>query len=242
MAEEIIVVRFKELYIASLVLFAIGIILVPINQLYSTLVLFGLVGLWTRIPTFFADFLKDLEQVDFLTIMIALNIGGWIAGWFGMVVMLFSRAFAPLEWPMYTMKDSLCFFVCGNLVPFIYNYWGGNLLLTAYTFTTIRYILYMILTILIEPGAIAIEAMYLTMGAPVAYLVNTGAITFFAPLTAPILKHGVGLNIELISIVLVILLLGAAAEYLNKKYLKKPKKEGHEMRMPFAESPSGIHS
>jgi len=239
---ETIVVRFRELYIASIVIFAASLVLIPINQLYSTLILFGLIGLWTRIPTFFSDFLKDLEQVDFLTIMIAIHIGGFIGGVFGMVVMLFSRIFAPLEWPLYTLKDSICFLIGGMLVPAFYGFFGGNLLMTAYTFTAFRYLFYLFLTLFIESDAFFLEVGILAASAPIAFLVNTGAITLFAPLIEPILKRGIGFNIELIITVLIILSLAAAAQYLNKKYGHKLKKKGREIVEPAVVARRGIHS
>lgn len=238
---EIQVVRFKELYIASIIIFAVGIALIPLNQFYATLILFGLIGLWSRVPTFFADFLKDFEQVDFLTIMIAVNVDGMTAGIFGMVTMLFARAFAPLEWPLYTVKDSISFFVAGNLTPFFYSFWGHNLFFTAYTFTAVRWLFYLVLTALIESDALGLELGYVAMSIPTAYLINTGAIAFFAPLTAPILKRGFGINAELIAMAILILGLATLAQYLNKKYGHKMKKKGHEVVEPQVIERKGIH-
>ena len=201
--EEII--RFKELKYASLGLFVFSLVLIPFNTTLSAIFMFAVVGLWSRVPAFLSSFTKDSEIIDFLTVVIALNLGGLAGGLFGASMMLFSRIFAPLEYIGYTAKDSVSLFVAGNVVPIIFFITGGNLLFSMYGFTAIRYIVYIILTGIFEPEWLMMEIGYCFIGIFTAYMSNTLVVAVFGDFATNILKTGLGFNTSLFGFIFLVL-------------------------------------
>jgi hypothetical protein len=123
-------------------------------------------------------FTKDLEVIDFFTVMLAIRAGGVLAGIFGASIMLFSRLFGPNEWYLYTIKDAICLLVGGLTSPLVFTITRSPLL-TLYIFTIQRYVLYLILTIIIEPEYLGLELGLSATGATTAYLSNTLIMRFF---------------------------------------------------------------
>ncbi len=199
------IIRFKELKYASLGLFVLSLITIPINTTLSTLFMFAVVGLWSRVPAFLSSFTKDSEIIDFLSFVIALNLGGFYGGLFGASLMLFSRIFAPLEYPGYTIKDAVSLFVSGNAAPFLFFITGGNMFFSMYGFTAIRYIVYLVLTAFFEPQWMMLELGYCFVGIFTAYISNTLTVTVFGDFATNILKTGIEFNISIFGFIGVIL-------------------------------------
>jgi hypothetical protein len=190
------IVLWKPLKAVSLMIYTIVILLIPISQFWSVIILFALICLWSRLPCLVSMFTKDLDVIDFFVVMLAINIGGLFAGIFGLIIMLFSRIFGPHEYFLYTVKDSISLLICGCLTPAIYA--GlGSMLYTFYAFTIIRYILYVILTLIIEPENIALELGLCLMDLPKVYLYNTFIMSSFEGLLMTVFEGGVHFSLGL---------------------------------------------
>ncbi|MBW2971621.1 hypothetical protein KY359_01165 [Candidatus Woesearchaeota archaeon] len=198
MKEDIInqFVLWKPVKITSVIIYIVILLVFPFSQFWATIILFGLICFWSRIPCLISMFTKDLEVIDFFTVALALHIGGVFAGMFAATIMLFSRLFGPNEWYMYTIKDAISLFVCGVLTPLIFLFWG-NQLYTLYTFTIIRYTLFIILTIILEPQYLMLELGLCAACIFEAFLTNTIMNKFFEGPLNSVLENGVVFNFTL---------------------------------------------
>ena len=220
------IIRFKELKYASLGLFLFSLFLIPFNTTLSTLFMFAVVGLWSRVPAFLSSFTKDSEIIDFLSFVISISLGGLAGGLFGCLLMLFSRIFAPLEYPGYTIKDAVALFVSGISAPFIFFLTGGNMLLSMYGFTVVRYIIYILLTAFFEPQWMMLELGYCFLGIFTSYLSNTIMISVFGDFTTNILKTGIGFNFSIFVFIFIVLFFVFFTKIIEiLKFKKKPSKK-----------------
>ncbi len=152
------VIRWRWVYYTSIVLYGIIIVLSLFQSSYAVMALFVLLGIWSRIPALASSFTKDIEIVDILTVSIAINLGGLTGALYGSLIILGTKAFGPREYPGYTIKESIGFFLIALIMPWVYSSLNQNLFYTLNIFTVLRYTSYMILTAVLEPGALALEA------------------------------------------------------------------------------------
>jgi len=226
MKEDVInqFVLWKPIKITSIIIYIVILLVFPFSSFWATIILFGLICFWSRIPCLISMFTKDLEVLDFFTVMLAIHIGGLFGGLFGAAIMLFSRLFGPNEWYLYTIKDSICLLVGGLLSPLIFL-WTGSALTTLYAFTIIRYVLYMILTILIEPEFIMLELGLCIAGIGVAFASNTIIMKFFEAPLASVIEHGVKFNFTLFIFATLVVgffyLVSKVTRWLEVRRLKK---------------------
>lgn len=226
MEEDIInqFVLWKPIKIVSVMIYVIILLVFPFSQFWATIILFGLICFWSRIPCLISMFTKDLEVIDFFVVALALHIGGVFAGIFGAVIMLFSRLFGPNEWYMYTIKDAICLLVCGILTPLIFLIWGSQLY-TLYTFTIVRYVLYIILTIILEPEYLTLELGLCAACILEAFLTNTLMDRFFGNALNSVLERGVQFNLTLFFFATVVIgffyFVSRAAKWLEVRRMKK---------------------
>ncbi|MBW3004010.1 hypothetical protein KY328_05155 [Candidatus Woesearchaeota archaeon] len=165
-------ILWKPLKIVSAIIYAVVVLLIPLSTFWSAVLLFALICLWSRIPCLVSMFTKDFDVIDFFVVMLAIHVGGIFGGLFGAAIMMFSRIFGPNEWFIYTVKDSISIMVCGFLTPLFYSLLGSALY-AIYAFTALRLALYLILTIFVEPDAIALELGLCSMSVVVAPIYNT---------------------------------------------------------------------
>ncbi len=190
-------VLWKPIKYVSALIYILILLLLPINTFWSVIMLFGLIAFWSRIPCMISAFTKDLEVVDFFTVLIAIHVGGLFGGLFGLTIMFFSRIFGPREWFLYTLKDALSIFVGGLLSPWLYALWGNNALYTIYTFTVIRYVMYLLLTLILEPEVIGMEIGISISSIFVAYISNTLVMKFFEKTLSKVFENGTQFSLEL---------------------------------------------
>ena len=223
------IIRFEALKWTTLAMFVVSVILIFVHPIAATILMFSIVCLWSRVPALISAFTKDLEVIDFFTVYVALSMGGWVGGLFGAANMLFSRLYGPLEWPWYTVKDAISLFICGLATPIVYTWTGGNILITMYSFTAIRYASYLILTVFLEPGALMLEIGICSVSVFVAILSNTITVSIFGAVISSILDTGLQVNLTLIGFIIAILGLAFFSKLLlamgqNKAELMKGRK------------------
>jgi len=217
--EEIIL--WKPLKVVSLIIYILVILLIPISQFWSVIILFALIALWSRVPCLVSMFTKDLDVVDFFTVMLAIHVGGLFGGIFGFIVMMFSRLFGPNEWFLYTLKDAISIMVSGFLAPLFYNLFGSALL-TLYAFTITRWVLYLGLTALIEPEYMGLELGLCSIGTLKSYLYNTFVMKTFEGALLGVFAGGVHFSIGLFMVATGVIagfyVVGKVAKLLEKVF------------------------
>lgn len=223
-------VLWKPVKIVSVIIYILILLIYPLSSFWSAILLFALICFWSRIPCLISAFTKDLEVVDFFTVMLAIHLGGVFGGVFGAAILLFSRIFGPNEYIMYTIKDSICILIGGLLSPLFFSMTGGNPLYTLYLFTAVRYAGYLVLTLAIEPQFFGLEIGYCAAGIVVAYLSNTIIMNFFeAPLSNAFED---GLRFDLTMFIFATALIGffygasRFAKWLEQRQTEKAKAEG----------------
>jgi hypothetical protein len=212
-------VLWKPLKITTIVMLVFVVILLPFSGFWAVMMLFAIICLWSRVPCLLSMFTKDLDVVDFFVVMLAINVGGVCGGVFGIFIMLFSRIFGPNEWYLYTIKDGISIMICGFLTPWFYAM-TGSVLYTFYIFTMLRWILFLLLTIVLEPEAMGLELSLCSIGILKSYVYNTFiAKTFEVPL-AKVFEGGVhfsfGLFAVTLAIIAVCLSIGKFGKWLEK--------------------------
>jgi len=189
-------VLWKPIKITSAIIYALILLLLPFSSFWATILLFALICFWSRIPCLISMFTKDLEVIDFFTVMLAIHVGGVFGGIFGAAIMLFSRIFGPNEWYLYTIKDAIAILVGGLLSPLLFMMLG-NPLYTMYCFTLIRYAVYLLLTVVLEPEYLGLELGLCFSGIFIAYFSNTIMMKFFEEPLSKMLAEGVSFDVTL---------------------------------------------
>ena len=179
------------------------ILLARTHPVGAALLAFAILGTWSRVPAMFSLMAKDVEFLDFFTVMVAVNMGALVGGGFGILVFLFSGIFAKKEPFIYIVTDAICFLAGGLLTPFFFGLTGGNLLITMYLFTAIRYGLSIIMT-LATPQFMFLVLQLLAIGAIVAYTTNTVMVVLFGDIISQLFQGGLGFNMQLFSILIII--------------------------------------
>jgi len=148
----------------------------------------------------FSDFTKDMELVDFLTVMLAVSLGGIWGGLFGASILLSSRIFNSggdggySEHPGYTAMEAFNFLLIGSASGLVYSALDGNLLYTMYAFTAARYALTVAFTLLFAPSYLFYCLQLLAVGAVVAYATNTASVLLFGDYLVSVLRAGPSLS------------------------------------------------
>jgi len=133
-------IRWDLLYYISITLFPTIIIFNFFKPFWAAIVSYTLICCWSRIPCHMSDHLKDLEVIDFFSVLIALHVGALAGGLFAQTVHWLSASFGKLESPLWTFNAANGLMFGALASPFLYNYFNQNLLLTMYGFTVIRYL------------------------------------------------------------------------------------------------------
>jgi len=199
------VVRWKALYFITLAMLVLILYNIVVNQVRAAILAFSLLALWSRVPCFYNDVVKDLEFLDFFTALVAINLGWKTGALFGMGTFVLSVMVGRGEKPDYILGDTICFFLGGLATPFTYAFFEGNLLYTMYAFTAIRYGFYFLIVLAIFPALAMYVANLLMMGIIVAYTSNTFLVTYIGDVGAPLFASGMGLDMNFLTILLIMI-------------------------------------
>jgi len=206
MAENIQLILWKPLFMTTIAMYLLVIILWIFQSHYATIVLIGILCLWSRIPCMMSMFTKDVDVIDFFVVFLAINLGGVFAGFFGMFMMFFSRIFGPGEPLDYTVKDSIAFLFGGLMTPLFYFLTGGNILLTMYLFTIFgRYGIYLLIDFIFIKGMFWTDMGFVVAGIPIAYFSNTILTSIFGDYLTTLFDSGLKLDLGLFLFVTVVI-------------------------------------
>src|SRR3989344_8108726 len=119
-------VFWKPLYFASIFMFVVSLILIPISIKWSIIVVLALITIWTRIPGFVHFIFNAFSMNDLFAFIIAATVGVPTAIAFHIFGLWGARLFGPDEWTPYTIRATICGIVAIMLVPVITGYSGGT--------------------------------------------------------------------------------------------------------------------
>ncbi|MBT3464727.1 hypothetical protein HOD20_04250 [archaeon] len=117
----------------------------PFNPATSSIILFGLIAFWSRLPGVGTpppgDWLAMLDVVDIFSLIIAINISGMKGAIFSLVINISSRVVGSFPSWISVLKDTVAQFVVCLIVPFIYNLVGQNIIVTTIWYSILRFII-----------------------------------------------------------------------------------------------------
>jgi len=171
------------------------------------------------------DYAKDLDVIDFFSVLIAINLGGIPAAFFAAFNLALPRFFGPVEPLNYTIKDSVSMFGAALFTPMWYSITGHSLLITMYMFTFHRYLHYIVLDLLFDQQSIGFDMSYCCIGLPTAYFMNTIIVKVIGEGMDQMMKKGIVVSKEIfLFTTLIIILIYAIGEYKKKRKEKVVKK------------------
>lgn len=215
-------IRWGALYYTSLVVFALILLFSLLNPFVVTILSFALLALWSRVPCMTNDITKDLEVVDLFTILIALNIGRFGGGLFGLSLMLFSRIYNKgeqggySETPIYTIIDAFSLFLVGLLAPNIYSLMGNSLVYSLYVSTAIRYVLGYAELAIFVPSEFFYWFRLVIPALATAYAFNTVSAIVLGDYVSGLLKSGLSVPWGLVLFFFVVLAAAALLRFIGK--------------------------
>ncbi|MBU0758143.1 MAG: hypothetical protein KKF44_08800, partial [Nanoarchaeota archaeon] len=127
-----IAIQWRMVNLVTIATYVFIILFLPFNQTTSSILLFGLIAFWSRLPGTGTpppgEWLTMLDVVDIFSLIVAVNIGGIQGAVFSVVINLGSRVVG--SFPDWTpiLKDTLAQFIACLVIPFIYNITGQNIL------------------------------------------------------------------------------------------------------------------
>jgi hypothetical protein len=222
-------VLWKPLYKTTIVLYLLVLLLAFPAPIAATVLLFAIIAIWSRVPCFISEFTKDLEIVDFTTVVVTIYVGPVVGALFGSGIILGTRLFGPTEMLSYTIRDSICFFFGAFAASFMFAVTGGNVLVTMFSLTFVRYTLYPVLGLLFSPGLFVLDAIILSVSAPVAIMSNLFLVKVFGNSFDTMFEAGATLNWWLFLFVTVII----AVFFIVGRFMEKEEQK----RMSHEEEP-----
>jgi len=221
MAELSSIVLWKHAKTTTFAIYVIALVTAPINQTISALALFTLCCFWSRIVTLLNDYAKDLDVIDFFSVLIAINMSGWIAAIFAWFNLIFPRLFGPVEPLNYTIKDSISMAFAALFTPIWYGVFNHNLLLTMYMFTVHRYAHYLLLNLLFDQQAMGGSFIYMFIGVPISYFMNTILVKVLGPAMEDMFAKGIVVSKEVFIFTTIVIGIIYAVSYYRRKRKKE---------------------
>ena len=215
-------ILWKPLYKTTMVLYVLVFLLALPAPKVATLLLFAIIAIWSRVPALMTQFTKDVEVVDFTAVVITIYMGPFIGAIFGSGIILFTRLFGPTEPIDYTIRDAICFFIGAFVVAAMFKITGGNVLITMFSMTFVRYTVYPILGFIFNPGALFLDIVILSVSIPIAIISNLLLVQIFGDSFDEIFAQGAVLNWKLLIFVTIVVgVIFVLSKFLDKEEEKR---------------------
>lgn len=218
-------VNWKGAKKATLIIYLVVIILIPFNQKIAAILLFSLLCFWSRLVTMLNDYIKDLDVIDFFSVLISINIGALQGAVFAFLNLSIPRFFGRVEPIAYVFKDAVAMAVAALLTPIVYSLTHQNLLLTMYIYTVMRYVFYLAQTISFDRSELGLDITYCFIGPWIAYFMNTIMVKVFGGALDEVFKKGIVVSKELFLFVTIVILIYISISYIVKKVDDKEEKQ-----------------
>lgn len=131
------------LVIFTTVILYVGIFLMlPFNTVYATIILFGLISFWSRLPGGGLpqpyNILYFTDLVDFFSLIIAVNVGGFAGGMFCIAANAWAKVCSVYPgWDLVGEDIAGQFVVC-LIIPFVHVWLGGDIFISMMAYTILR--------------------------------------------------------------------------------------------------------
>lgn len=130
----------------TLILYFLLVVFLLINSKISTVFLFAIVALWSRLPGMghpvLGPWLITFDMVDIFSMIIAINMGGFSGAIFSVVLNIGSGFFGKFTNWFVVIKDALAQFVVCLIIPFVYSI-SGNIIFTMTCYTILRSLMFL---------------------------------------------------------------------------------------------------
>ncbi|MFT4303676.1 MAG: hypothetical protein ACMXYG_03860 [Candidatus Woesearchaeota archaeon] len=194
------------------ILYFLTIFFLLFNVVYATLFLFMIIAYWTRlpgvaVPTPYFPVIWVADMVDLFTLIVAINLGGWVGAFFGLFANVWARACGI--WPSwrFTMEDALSQFVICFFIPFIHIALGGDIFVSMVAYTLIRGIFLLPLTWFLRVVPITQWAIEWVVGLTAILFINAFYAKLFGDFFDNLMQKGVAFNWTLFLFVTIVILI-----------------------------------
>jgi len=211
-------IKWKPFYISSVVIVALVLLTYFFFPTLSVILFFALIGLWSRIPCMTNPITKDLEMIDFFSVMIALNVSAFAGAFYAGGLLIFSHFLSKIERPRYAIYDSIALFIAALATPFVYAYLGQNLLFTMYAYSIIRYVVRGIFFLALWAGELPGMMPSILINIGTAYLTNTVYVLLFGNYITKMFQNGFRIHWGFFAVTISILGFVGTRKWMEKKY------------------------
>ncbi|PLW80474.1 hypothetical protein C0585_02150 [Candidatus Woesearchaeota archaeon] len=207
----------KKTTISSYILL---IIFLPLNPIWSTVLLFSIVAIWSRLPGMatphIGDWILMLDLVDFFSMIIAINIGGVEAAIFSIIVNIGSKIMGEHGNWLLAIKDMIAVALTCMMIPYVHLI-TSNIQITMALFTVIRNLWFIPMQVLMPAVSWGKFWMLRIVWSSGLFVINNLYSRFFGEFFDGLLKTGVNFSWSLFLLVTSVLV-GVG---IYKKYFKK---------------------
>jgi len=224
-----VIIHWPQVIVVTVTCYALILLYLPFNPVYSTVFLFAIVAYWSRLPgvgipsPFFILYFADL--VDLFSLIIAINIGGFEGALFSAFGNFGSRmaGIFPKWWSV--IRDGSFQFIICLFIPYIHAI-TGDIYISMMIYTIIRRLLFIPIWI-IYPDIPLGNFCVIWLGATTGSLaINAFYSKHFGPFFDSLLEQGVSFNWTLFIIVTFSIILGkmllfgrSGGSYLDQRRL-----------------------
>lgn len=212
----------------SYIMYFLTIIFFPFKPLWSTIMLFSIVAMWSRIPGMgfpvIGRYLMLFDVVDFFGVIIAINIGGWQGAVFSIIINLGSIFLGNETNFIFMIKDAICVFLACLITPFIYMA-THDIGVTMGLFTLIRAFFFIPLHMIVPNLHTSEFIVRLIQVTTSLYLINLFYAKMFGNFFDSILSSGVDFSWTLFFLVTAVLVGAKLTNKIQERMQKNKTKE-----------------
>lgn len=197
--------------VVTILLYGLIIIFLPFDQTLSSVFLFALISFWSRLPgvgmpsPMYVLYFTDL--VDFFSLIVAVNIGGFYGAVFSVFLNLTSRACGIFPSWLGVAKDTIAQFVVCLIIPYVYIITGQDIFMTMIWYSILRVLMFFPMRLL--PVETSFPQFLVTMfaGGAAVLAINAAYARLFGEYLNSLLKAGAQFNWLLFLFATVIILI-----------------------------------
>ena len=188
------IVRWKVLFVLCILILFSSIIVNIFSQTMAALVFSSIIVWLSLVPGLINPYLKEANMGDFVSVIMAVQVGGVAAAISGFLNVISGHFMGKLEIPLHTIKVAVCIFTLNLAVPLMYNLVGQNILFTMYLYSILFYILFSVQTLLFSPAEIVEDIKFAFIGLPMAFITNKLYLLMFGGMLDNMVKNGFRLS------------------------------------------------
>ncbi len=213
--------------ITTIVLYALTIITLPFDTVTATILLFSLIGFWSRLPGLCirepVRILYMMDFIDIFAIIIALYVGPVQGAIFALIWNIYPWICGAQHVPMLgCVKDGVTQAILCIFVPVFGAMTGGNLLAVVLIFSIIRFPLFMLISLFLPTRGLIEQIFHVIVGATAALFINSFYATIFGNFFTHLLQKGASFSWPLFFIAtIIIFLFGSIAFGVSPKSVGK---------------------